>query len=143
MNLTEFQDQISKLLIFYRKPPPDANDIYWNALRNTSADIFEKACDIIINTYEKVTFPFLPVFHDAIKQANREMDSSSPVLSSVNCPTCRGIGMTIIDNAAHPCSCSKGLIYKRSFDRVRIKTIQRRKEQEPENVEAPASGDPY
>ena len=152
MNHTEFETQMNKLLIFYKDPPKKSEAIYWESLKDTSGIIFEKACDIIINTYDKTSFPMVPVFNQAIEQASRESSPSSSI-SSINCPYCRGIGVTILSakgssGVAHPCSCNKGRIYQRSFDKVRIKSERRREfltvgDQQQEIQEPEQTPDPY
>jgi len=148
MTRTEFTDQMNKLLIFYRDPPKGANEHYWNALQHTSADTFEKACDIILNTHKILSFPLIPIFHEAIDQASKETGPSDEILMSHNCLTCRGIGLTLEDSArgrstAVPCTCSKGLMYKASFDRVKFKALRRREEMDSRYEEPAQPGDPY
>lgn len=147
MTRTEFTDQMNKLLIFYREPAKEANEYYWSALHDTSAATFEKACDIILDTHKVLGFPLIPVFHEAIIQASRESGPSDSTILSINCPYCKGIGLTLEDDkskrsVAHPCSCSKGQIYKASFDRVRIKAeIQQR--ELVRDKDNNSSADPY
>jgi len=140
MNPTEFKEQMDKLLIFYRDLPPGSEPIYWKTFKDTSAKTFVKACDIIINTYDKTTFPIIPVFNAAIDLAVK--DRSSSVMLTSNCPYCRGVGLTIIEakgssGVAHPCSCHLGQIYQRSFDRarIRIESKQHRVEKEKQESE--------
>jgi len=145
MILTEFEQQMSKLLIFYRDPPKKANEIYWEALRETSAEIFEKACDVILNTYDKKEFPMLPIFRSAIEQANREKSSSIPF---PDCRFCRSVGVIITNDhegrtVAHPCTCSKGQIYRKSFDKAMSTQVRQGKSMMPEFVEPDAAQDPY
>lgn len=145
MILTEFEQQMSKLLIFYRDPAKGANEIYWEALRGTSAATFEKACDVILNTYDKKEFPILPVFHSAIEQANRERSSSIPF---PDCRFCRSVGLLLTEDhkgrtVAHPCTCSKGKIYRKSFDKAMATQVKQSKSMRPEFVEPDASQDPY
>lgn len=149
MTHTEFKDQMNKLLIFYRDPAEGSEDIYWKSLHNTSAKTFERACDLILDTHKLVSFPLLPVFHDAIAQAGREVGAGDETLSSLNCPTCRGIGITLIEDkkgrsVAIPCTCSKGLTYKKSFDivRYRVRTTQQSMMPDYGERDAPAK-DPY
>jgi len=148
MTRTEFTDQMNKLLIFYRDPPKGANEHYWNALQHTSAATFEKACDIILNTHKLLSFPLIPIFHECITQASKETGPSDEILMSHNCPYCRGIGLTLEDgdrgrSTAVPCTCSKGLVYKASFDREKFKAQRRRKEMVSRYEEPAGSGDPY
>ncbi|KKN67499.1 hypothetical protein LCGC14_0460960 [marine sediment metagenome] len=148
MTHTEFTDQMNKLLIFYRNPPKGAEEHYWKALHLTSAATFEKACDLILNTHKFLSFPLIPIFHECIAQVSKESGSSDQLLLSHNCPTCRGIGLTLINdekgrNIAHPCSCSKGLIYKSSFGRVRSAAKRQQQEMISRHEEPAQSGDPY
>ncbi len=148
MTRTEFTDQMNKLLIFYRDPPKGSNEHYWNALQHTSAETFEKACDIILNTHKILSFPLIPVFHECISQASKESGPSDQLLLSRNCPYCRGIGITLEDSehgriVAQPCSCSKGLIYKVSFDRVRMAAKRQQQELISRHEEPTSSGDPH
>ena len=148
MTHTEFKDQMNKLLIFYRDPPKGAEEHYWSALQHTSAVIFEKACDIILNTHKILTFPLIPIFHDCISQACKESGSSDQILLSLNCPYCRGIGITLEDDkngrsVASPCSCSKGLVYKNSFDRARFIAERKHREMISSHEEPAPSGEPY
>ncbi len=148
MTHIEFTDQMNKLLIFYREPPKGANEHYWNALKNTVAATFERACDIILNTHKTISFPLIPIFHDAISQASKELGPADQVLFSINCPYCRGIGIILEDDkkgrsVAQPCSCSKGLVYKNSFDRVRFIAERKHREMISNHEEPALSGEPY
>ncbi len=148
MTHTEFKDQMNKLLIFYRDPPKGAEEHYWRVLQNTSAATFEKACDIILNTHKLLTFPLIPIFHDCISQASKESGPSDQILLSLNCPYCRGIGLILEDDknsrsVAQPCSCSRGLVYKNSFERVRVIAERRQREMISSQEESAQSGEPY
>lgn len=148
MTRIEFKDQMNKLLIFYRDPPAGAEEHYWRALQNTSAAVFEKACDIILDTHKMSTFPLIPIFHDCISRASKEVGPSDQILFSINCPYCRGIGITLEDDkagrsVANPCSCSKGVVYKNSFDRVRAIAERKHREMISSHEEPAPSGEPY
>ena len=148
MTRIEFTDQMNKLLIFYRDPPKGAEEHYWHALQHTSADTFEKACDIILSTHKLLTFPLIPIFHECISRASKESGPSDQILLSLNCPYCRGIGIILEDDkdrrsVAQPCSCSKGLVYKNSFDRVRFIEERRQRELASSHEEPAQSGEPY
>lgn len=128
---------MNKLMIFYRDPAKGSEEHYWNALCDTSASSFERACDIILDTHKIKDFPLIPIFHEAISQAGR--DGSGSLFPSFNCPFCRGIGLTVTDDkngfVAHPCSCDKGQIYRRAFDKCRAKSEIKRAAMMPEHVE--------
>lgn len=140
MNPTEFKSQMNKLLIFYRELPKGSEPLYWKNFKDISAKTFERACDIIINTHEEKSFPMVPVFNKAIDQASRDRSSSSDIIPAY-CPYCNGAGITIVEaegssGVAHPCSCYKGQIYRRSFDRARIKIESRQHKIEKERQES-------